>query len=72
MDTRTKIQLGGLVILAGLGEEDSAVILGILATAAAEIAGPAGINARERFRQSGDQAFKARQTEVLLQRIRDG
>jgi hypothetical protein len=29
-DTRHKIQLGGLIVKAGLGEEDKALILGIL------------------------------------------
>jgi Conjugal transfer protein TraD len=56
-DTRNKIMLGGLVVKAGLGEEESAVILGILTLAAAELAGADGELARRRFRRAGDQAF---------------
>jgi len=56
-DTRAKIMLGGLVVKAGLAEEDSAVILGILVQAADALAGPDGERARRRFRRAGDQAF---------------
>ncbi len=56
-DTRATIVLGGLVVKAGLGEEDSAVILGILVQAAEALAGPDGEIARRRFRRAGDQAF---------------
>jgi Conjugal transfer protein TraD len=56
-DTRAKIMLGGLVVKAGLAEEDSAVILGILVEAAEALAGSDGELARRRFRRAGDQAF---------------
>ena len=63
LDTRNKIQLGGLVILAGLGDEDSAVLLGLLTLAANELAGPNSDAARARYRRAGDRAFKAREAE---------
>ncbi len=56
-DTRNKIQLGGLVIKAGLAEEETAVILGALVLAAEAIAGPEGEAARRRFRRVGDRVF---------------
>jgi hypothetical protein len=65
LDTRNKIQLGGLVVLAGLEMEDSAVLLGLLTLAARHLVGPDGEAARARFRQAGDQAFKARANEKL-------
>ena len=65
LDTRTKIQLGGLVVLAGLGEEDSAVLLGLLTLGAGELAGPQGEAVRAHLRQVGDQAFKAQRMEKL-------
>ena len=42
LDTRRKIQFGGLVIKAGLGAEELAVILGILTAAARVLNGPSG------------------------------
>jgi hypothetical protein len=56
-DTRIKIMLGGLVVKAGLADEDSAVILGILTFAAAALSAPDGDLARRRFRRAGDRAF---------------
>jgi hypothetical protein len=56
-DTRAKIMLGGLVVKAGLADEDSAVILGILVQAAEALAGDDGDLVRRRFRRAGDQAF---------------
>jgi hypothetical protein len=55
-DTRDKIQLGGLVVKAGLREEDKAVILGILIKGLEEIQMSA--DAKENFRSIGDVAFK--------------
>ncbi len=40
-DTRRKIQLGGLVIKAGLADEEPAVILGLLAAAKRVLSGHA-------------------------------
>jgi hypothetical protein len=56
-DTRRKIQLGGLIIKAGLAEEEAAVILGALLSAADALSGSDGEAARERFQQSGTRAF---------------
>jgi hypothetical protein len=61
-DTRAKIMLGGLVVKAGLADEDSAVILGILVEAAKALAGADGELARRRFRRAGDQAFSESST----------
>ena len=56
-DIRNKIQLGGLVIKAGLAEEETAIILGVLVLAAEAISGPEGEIARRRFRRVGDRVF---------------
>ncbi len=68
MDTRSKIQLGGLVVLAGLGEEDSAVLLGLLTSVARELASLDGDAARARYRHVGDLAFKAAEMKRLAVR----
>ena len=39
-DTRNKIQLGGLIVKAGLGDEPAAVLLGLLLAAARTLSGP--------------------------------
>lgn len=62
-DTGDKIMLGGLVVKAGLADEDAAVILGILVLAAKALAGPDGDLARRRFRRAGDRAFSETKTE---------
>jgi hypothetical protein len=64
LDTRNKIQLGGLVIKAGLAEEDAAVILGILVSAAEALAGSDGDVARRHFRRVGDRVFTEDQKKV--------
>ncbi len=64
LDTRNKIQLGGLVIKAGLAEEDAAVLLGILVSAAEALAGLDGDFARQRFRRTGDRVFTADQKKL--------
>ena len=56
-DTRRKIQLGGLIVKAGLDEEPAAVLLGLLLEAAKTLAGPGGAAARERWQKAGDAAF---------------
>ena len=56
-DTRRKIQLGGLVVKAGLDGEQPAVILGLLVTAARALEGQCGAELRALFKQSGDLAF---------------
>jgi Conjugal transfer protein TraD len=56
-DTRRKIQLGGLVIKAGLADEEPAVILGLLAAAKRVLNGAHADDSRRRWKDLGDQAF---------------
>jgi Conjugal transfer protein TraD len=56
-DTRRKIQLGGLVIKAGLADEEPAVILGLLAAAKRVLNGAHADASRRRWKDLGDQAF---------------
>ena len=56
-DTRHKIELGGLVIKAGLGDEDKAVILGLLISASEAMKGPDGNRQRGSFQEVGSRAF---------------
>ena len=58
LDTRSKIELGGLVILAGLAEEEPAVLLGLLKAGAVALAGPDAETVRAGYRRTGDRAFK--------------
>lgn len=51
-DTRRKIQLGGLMVKAGLEEEPSNVLLGLLCDAKNNLP-----REKERWRQLGDQEF---------------
>lgn len=57
-DTRHKIELGGLIIKAGLGELDRAVILGILLDAKARMNGNTGGAEVQRFSLIGSEAFR--------------
>jgi hypothetical protein len=57
-DTRHKIELGGLVIKAGLGELDRAVILGILLDAKARMDGRQGGAEQQRFLWIGSEALR--------------
>jgi conjugative transfer protein TraD len=57
LDTRHKIQLGGLVIKAGLAEEEPAVLLGILIAARRVLSGQHAADSRRRWKELGDQAF---------------
>src|SRR5271155_579566 len=57
LDTRHKIQLGGLVIKAGLGDEEAAVILGLLTAAKRGLSSPNAADSRRRWKELGDQAF---------------
>jgi hypothetical protein len=54
-DARQKIQLGGLVVKAGLRETDKAIILGILKEAALRLSDK---ETRDRYRAIGKAAFK--------------
>ena len=56
-DARRKIQLGGLIVKAGLDEEPAAVLLGLLLEAAQKLAGVGGDAARERWQQAGEAGF---------------
>jgi hypothetical protein len=58
-DTREKIELGGLVVKAGLREADRAVILGVLIEAAQHDRHSAAV---QRWRAIGQDAFQARST----------
>jgi hypothetical protein len=58
-DTRNKIQLGGLILKAGLGSEPAAVLLGLFLAAAEALSGPDSTAARERWRKAGEDAFAA-------------
>lgn len=52
-DTRRKIQLGGLIVKAGLDEEPSSVILGLLCDARGRLP-----NEKERWQDLGDKEFQ--------------
>ena len=54
-DAREKIQLGGLIVKAGLRETDKAVLLGILMDASDRLG---DMNERDRWRAIGKAAFK--------------
>jgi hypothetical protein len=56
-DTRRKIQLGGLVIKAGIGDYPPSVILGALTLAARALNGPNADATKARFEAAGDEAF---------------
>lgn len=56
-DTRQKIQLGGLIVKAGLADENPTVILGALILAADALNGSNAETVRERFKTAGDNAF---------------
>ncbi|MFM0197803.1 conjugal transfer protein TraD [Paraburkholderia strydomiana] len=58
-DTRHKIELGGLVVKAGLGDLDKAVILGILLDAKQRMTGKTANAEFERFSLIGSEAFKS-------------
>jgi Conjugal transfer protein TraD len=57
LDTRHKIQLGGLVIKAGLGNEEPAVLLGILTAAKRVLSSQNAVDSRRRWKEIGDKAF---------------
>jgi hypothetical protein len=59
-DARCKIQLGGLVVKAGLAAEEPAVLLGMLTVGARVLKGPSALQTRRRWREIGDRAFESR------------
>jgi hypothetical protein len=56
-DTRRKIQLGGLVLKAGLAAEEPAVLLGMLTAGARALKGSSASDSRRRWKEVGDRAF---------------
>jgi hypothetical protein len=56
-DTRRKIQLGGLIIKAGLTTEEPAVLLGMLTAGARVLREPSALESRRRWKEIGDCAF---------------
>lgn len=58
-DTRRKIQLGGLVVKAGMADYPASVILGALALAANALNGPNADATRARFEAAGDDLFSS-------------
>ncbi|WP_008188337.1 MULTISPECIES: conjugal transfer protein TraD [Stappiaceae] len=54
-DAREKIQLGGLIVKAGLRKTDKAILLGILMDASNRLG---DMNERDRWRVIGKAAFK--------------
>jgi len=55
--TRRKIQLGGLIIKAGLASEEAAVLLGMLTAGARALNSPHAMESRRRWKELGDRAF---------------
>jgi hypothetical protein len=58
-DARRKIQLGGLVVKAGLADESAGVLLGMLLDCGKLLAGERGDAFRAKWKARGDQAFEA-------------
>ena len=56
-ETRRKIQLGGLIVKAGLDSEPSAVLLGLLLEAAEKLTTAKADKVRGHWRTLGDLAF---------------
>lgn len=56
-DTRQKIELGGLIVKAGLDSEDKAVIFGALLDAVRALSGPDSEAQRSKYREAGKWAF---------------
>ncbi len=58
LDTRNKIQLGGLVVKAGLDDEPTNVLLGMLLEAADSLNAPEAEITRRRWKRRGAEAFE--------------
>lgn len=56
-DTRHKIQLGGLIVKAGMDSESNALLLGLLVSAREAINGHNGAAIREKWQTVGDKIF---------------
>jgi len=63
-NTSRKIELGGLVLKAGLGDEDPAVILGLLIETARVLRSQHGHLLRARLKEAGDNALADEQMEI--------
>jgi Conjugal transfer protein TraD len=57
-ETRRKIQLGGLIVKAGLQDESAAMLYGMLLEAQELLSGSNASKVRERWQIRGDVAFK--------------
>lgn len=57
-DARKKIELGGLVIKSGLGEEDKNIILGILMEGIENLHSENNLSFKKRYKEKGDIKFK--------------
>jgi hypothetical protein len=58
-DAHEKIQLGGLVVKAGLREMDKNVILGMLMDGVRNLEKQNGIAYRDHYKELGDKAFSS-------------
>ena len=56
-ETRRKIQLGGLIIKAGLASEEPAVLLGMLTAGAEVLNAPNAMESRLLWKELGNRAF---------------
>ena len=61
-DTRQKIQLGGLIKKAGLHDEPTAVLLGLLLEAKENLESSTGEKIREEYRLKGDIVLTLKRT----------
>ena len=64
--TRRKIQLGGLIIKAGLSEEATAVLYGLLLEAAEKLQSEDAIIKREQWRLMGDLGFTRNESAMTI------
>lgn len=58
-DIRRKIQLGGLIVKAGLADESSALVLGLLLDAKAQLTQIENSTCRQHWLKLGQKAFEA-------------
>jgi hypothetical protein len=65
-DAHRKIQLGGLVKKAGLHEEPTPVLFGLLLEAKENLEGKSGEKTREGYRLKGDIAFTSEKGKALF------
>jgi len=56
-ETRRTFQLGGLIIKAGLAEEEPAVLLGMLTAGARVLSAPNAVESRQRWKELGERVL---------------